>query len=69
VAKVFGIREIELAAGVSEEDFERFALQEYLPAATTLGMKAHQVSIPAMRPYAPSPSSCRYVRAEAGEAL
>ena len=41
MAKVFKVSEIELASGVTAEEFERFAVEEYLPAAAFSGMKAH----------------------------
>jgi hypothetical protein len=38
MSKVIGVTELELADGVEADRFERFALDEYLPVAASLGM-------------------------------
>ena len=37
--QILSIAEIELADGVDTGEFERFALEEYLPAVAALGLR------------------------------
>jgi hypothetical protein len=41
MAAVVGVTEIELADRVDPQEFERFALQEYLPTVASLGITCH----------------------------